>query len=152
MRTLLVCMLAGCGFSPHEATSDAPRADTNPGDGSGSNNEFAPEHLTSADGKPGTQSLVLSGNTVLIDTTTLTIQGVALEAGTFDARPQVAPGGPQVAVLHVQQLRVAAGSRVLISGTRPFIVVASDRIEIDGVLDVGAHGITPGAGGYAPGM
>jgi hypothetical protein len=152
MRAVLVCVaLTGCGFSPHEVAGDGPPRDTTAdGDGSGSNG-FAPAHLTSADGQPGSQVVILDGNTITIDTTTLTISGTTLQAGEFDARAQLVAGAPQVAVLHVQSLKVTAGTHVSISGTRPLIVVASGKIEIFGVLDAGAHGITPGAGGNAPG-
>jgi len=151
MRAVLVCVaLTGCGFSPHDAVPDGPPRDTTPGDGSGSNIGFAPVHLTLADGQPGSTDLVLDG-VGEIDTTNLLVSGHALVAGELDLKMQVAPGGSQVAVLHVRSLKVSAGANITVSGMFPLIVVASESIDIAGTLDASAHGTLAGPGGRGPG-
>jgi hypothetical protein len=111
---------------------------------------FAPLHLANGDGMVGSATLTLSG-AVTIDTSAPSIS-VALPSGdTFDVRPQLA-GGTDLAVLHVDGLVVTTGAIVTITGSRPLVIVAGGDVTIAGTLDAGAHGVTPGPGGAAPGL
>ncbi len=88
----------------------------------------------------------LSLGTVVVDTTVPEVRGMALPSGvTFDVRPHE-PFGPELAVLHVRGLTVAAGSAVRVIGTRPLVVVAATDIELGGVLDASGKRDVPGAG------
>jgi hypothetical protein len=125
MRSLwLALVLAGCGRLGFEETVGMP------------------SHV--ADGASA-GTAVLSLGDALIDTTVLTIDGVARD--DFTAHPQL--GGPEVAVLSVAALEVTGTVRVI--GTRPLVVFATGAVAIDGVLDAGARGGEPGAGGYVDG-
>jgi hypothetical protein len=98
----------------------------------------------------GTADLALSGS-LRIDTTALTIDDAAPPAGiVFDVWPQDG-GGPELAVLHVRRLDVAAAARVRITGRRPLVVIAGTEIVVAGILDAGARRSEPGAGGAGPG-
>jgi hypothetical protein len=90
-------------------------------------------------------SVMLSLVDATIDTTSLTIDGVTRD--DFVVRAQ--PNGPEVAVLSVASLDVSGMVRVV--GTRPFIVYATGVVAIGGLLDAGARGAEPGAGGYVDG-
>jgi hypothetical protein len=109
---------------------------------------FAPTHLL-APVDPGGEVLSLGDAT--IDTTALTIDGAPPPASAaFVVAPQA--DGTEVAVLVVGGLEVEAGATVRAIGARPLVVVSRGEIVLDGVLDVGAHGVTPGPGGAPPGM
>jgi hypothetical protein len=161
MRYLVVlASCAGCGFNPSMLSDVDASAG---GDGlpvivDSTQNEMpggdamqpAPLHLAPSDGQPGASPFTLSG-TVTIDTGALTITGGTLPEGdTFDMRPQLG-GGPGLAVLHVGALAVAPGAQVSIVGAQPLVIVAGGDVDVHGVLDAGAHGATPGAGGALPG-
>lgn len=147
-----------CGFSiaPGGAAGDAP--DTSDGgvdasatdaplDGQGP--MFVPVHVPIGGQAPGSGDLVLAGD---VDTTSLTIGGSAtLPAGVvFDAWAQPG-GGAALAVLHVRGLMVPAGT-IRVSGTRALVVVASQDIVVEGVLDGRARRDAPGPGGAPPDM
>jgi hypothetical protein len=153
MRMALACTcMLGCGFTP-SATGDGGGSSIDAPPGSGSDSSVlspAPEHLTNDDGQPGAMPLVLAGS-VTIDTTNLTITGIATVMGEFDVRHQI-NGNSEVAVLHVSALTVMPNAQVRVIGSRPLIVVASGAIEAAGTLDASARGSTPGAGGSASGM
>lgn len=107
-------------------------------------------HLDPADGMPGGAPLTLTGD-VTIDTTTLEITGASLPAGdAFDLRSQLG-GGLDLAVLHVGALAVESGANVRVVGDHPLVIVAGGDVDIAGLLDAGARGPTPGAGGAAMG-
>jgi len=80
-----------------------------------------------------------------IDTTRMAF-GIALPAGvTFGIAPQDG-GGPELAILHVRALTVAAPVRAL--GSRPLVVIA-DSIDVTQTIDVTGHHGEPGAGAQA---
>ena len=125
MRLLwLALVLAGCGRLGFEDAAGVP------------------SHVA-GEVAPGTWALSLVDAT--IDTTAMTIDGLTRD--DFVAREQ--PDGPGVAVLSVGSLDVSGLVRVV--GTRPFIVYATGVVAIGGMLDAGAHGGEPGAGGYVDG-
>ena len=143
----VLALVAGCSFrSPSGAAGD-DATDARPGDAS-PGVSFVPLHVPAGGRAAGTGDLDLQA---LVDTGALTIDGAsALPAGVvFDAWPQ--PGGVDLAVLHVRRLRVPPGATVRVRGSRALVVVASDAIEIDGVLDGSAQHDQPGPGGAAPG-
>jgi hypothetical protein len=98
----------------------------------------------------GTADLALA-TALRIDTTALTIDDAAPPAGVvFDVWPQDG-GGPELAVLHVRRLDVAATGRVRVTGRRPLVVIAGADIVVAGIIDAGARRSEPGAGGAAAG-
>lgn len=122
------------------------------GAGSGSGNAFQPLHLVPSDGVPGSAELDLSGAVTIDTSTTPPTISVPLPSGDlFDRRPQDG-GGPDLAVLHVGALHVTSTATVVVTGTQPLVIVAGGDVDIDGVIDAGAHGATPGPGGAGPGM
>ncbi len=56
------------------------------------------------------------------------------------------------AVVAVHNLTVAANVALRATGSRPLIIVAGGTIVVNGVIDGGARGVTPGPGGGAPGV
>jgi hypothetical protein len=108
-----------------------------------------PLHLATGDGTPGGAPLMLTG-TVTIDTSAPSISVVLPAGDSLDVRPQLG-GGPDLAVLHVDALTVASGANVIITGSRPFVIVAGGDVVVDGTLDAGSHGATPGPGGAGTG-
>jgi hypothetical protein len=128
VRALLLLLFTACGRLSFDAERDPPA------------------HLSEAPA-PATARLEVGAGT--LDTTGLTLDGLPVPEGTtFLAAAQ--PGGPEVAVLAVQKLRVEVGGTLLVIGSRPLVVVA-EVILIEGVLDAGAHGSVPGPGGALPG-
>ena len=103
MHSALLCLcVVGCGFSPGLASTDGGEGDDDGPRGP------APQHLTDANGQPGSLALTLSGSvTVTTSSATPSISGMTLEDGTFDIRPQLQGG--EVAVLHVASLTIAQG-------------------------------------------
>jgi hypothetical protein len=51
----------------------------------------------------------------------------------------------------VRDLTIRSSTRITFSGSRPVIFLVFGNATIDGVIDVGARGPTPGPGGYASG-
>lgn len=130
LAVLVALLVAACGRIGFESSDE----------------QFLPAHL---DERPphATASLVLRDT---IDTTALTIDGTAPAPGaSFSTRLQQA--GPEVALLVAGDVTVPAGSTVRVIGTRPLVIVAT-AIQIDGVIDAGARGATPGPGGGASGQ
>jgi len=151
MHSALLCLcVVGCGFSPGLASTDGGEGDDDGSRGDATPPGPAPQHLTAANGQPGSLALTLSGSvTVTTSSATPSISGMTLEDGTFDIRPQLQGG--EVAVLHVASLTIAQGAVVRVIGTRPLIVVASGAIEILGIVDASGKQSIPGAGGASPG-
>src|SRR6266545_122754 len=83
-------------------------------------------HLPPEAWTAGTASLSLTGG--VIDTDALALPA-PVKGVVFDAWPQ--PSGPELAVLHVERLEVAAGAAVRVVGARALIVIASSDIVID---------------------
>ena len=91
----------------------------------------------------------------MIDTSSLTIDGVSYPAGpeatiVFDAWAQE-PSGPELAVLHVDEFGIQNGT-VILRGTRPLVIIARDEIRLAGMLEASARGVEAGPGGSGPGM
>jgi hypothetical protein len=107
------------------------------------------------DGWFGGDTAVVWNADVTIDTTALTLTGPGVAGGidgiVFDTRPQE-PGGPELAVMHLGDWTVSSGVTVRVVGNRPFVVVSSGDIVLEGVIDAGARGQAPGAGGAGPGQ
>lgn len=144
-------LCAACSFSAHtNAAHDGPLGDDDAPIDMPADTGPPPLHLGPGDGSPGTGGLVLTG-TVMIDTSAPSISVMLPGGDSLDVRPQ-AGGGPDLAVLHVGSLRVDGTANVQVTGSRPLVIVAGDMVEIDGAIDAGGHGITPGPGGAASGM
>ena len=130
-RAVAICLLGGCRIGFDSAEPVDP---------------FAPSHVGATVG--GGRGVLVLGDAV-IDTTTLLINGAPPAAGgTLSTAPQ--PGGPELAILHVDALTIEAGATVRVIGGRPLVIVADHDIEIVGVLDAGARADVPGAGGSSP--
>ena len=103
---------------------------------------FVPSHVSPSDfAKGGGAQLTV---TSAIDTSALTVDSEPVLRGSFFVEDGLA-------VLAVQDLAIPVGATVRVIGSRPLVIVTSNAITIDGVLDGSAHGIAPGAGGSAPG-
>jgi hypothetical protein len=68
--------------------------------------------------------------------------------GQNQPTPVVSPqtGGPDLIVVPVRNLTLAAGSTIKLSGTRPVVFAVFGNATIAGIIDAGASGSTPGAG------
>jgi hypothetical protein len=86
---------------------------------------------------------------VTIDTTAGTLAGPGTEGLTLDVREH-APPGSEIAILHLGDLTVGSAATVRVVGNLPFVVISSGDIRLEGRIDAGARGRTPGAGGAAP--
>jgi hypothetical protein len=156
MRFAVACFaLAGCGFKPGHASAigDGPSSIDDANDsGVGSDGPmgaFLALHVPPASSTTGTAGITITTN-LTIDSDALTIGGAAPPSGvTFDHVSQV-PSGPELAVLHVSTFTIATAVTARVIGTRPLVVIASDTIAIDGVLDAGALLHQSGAGGGLP--
>jgi hypothetical protein len=60
---------------------------------------------------------------------------------------QTQSGGPDLVVVPMTALTVAAGSTLRVIGNKPVVFAVAGDATIDGTLDAGATGTTPGAGG-----
>lgn len=89
--------------------------------------------------------------------TTLTTSGATPDFTTWCAastKPEVAIvaqtlGGPEVVVVATENLTLAAGAMLTITGDRPAVFVVFGEAIIAGTIDAGAKGATPGPGGNA---
>lgn len=92
--------------------------------------------------------------TVALNTEINTTTGSILPLGPVDVTFKMAmqrDGNSSAMILRVKRLSVATGVTLTATGTRPLFILADD-VTIDGTLDVGAHGATPGPGGATGGM
>jgi hypothetical protein len=121
------------------AAVDAPAVDAPPTTGD-------VVHL--ADDSIGTGDLTVTTPITVITSTTGFTFGTPLPAGVTYTTAAQDPGGPELAVLRVRTLTIAANVRVV--GSRPLVIVAG-TIALNGVIDAGARRGTPGAGGSAAG-
>jgi len=150
VRWVLVLALTGCSFNPGQLAGDGDGGVDPTGDGGSAGDDASPtplvvSHVDPADADPGTDALALTANAT-IDTNARTISGVTLPAGvTFEHVAQ--PGGPEVAVLRVGSLDIAAAAQIRVTGSRPLVVIAATAINVKGTLDAGARRAVPGAGG-----
>ncbi|WP_152629963.1 hypothetical protein [Haliangium ochraceum] len=113
---------------------------------------FPPAAHVPGDLVGGEALLTLAADAVL-DTTALTLDGAVAPADagwSLTAAPH-APEGPELAVLRVGSLDLAAGAYLRVVGERPLVVLASEDITIAGILDAAAHAAEPGPGGFASG-
>jgi hypothetical protein len=172
LGTLLAGLaLSACTFSP-------PSLDPGPGPGPGPDASEAvdsampPVDAADADGAPppvdaarprprdvvhvpeegwfGGDAVVWNED-VTIDTTAGTLTGPGTEGLTLDVREHD-PAGSQIAILHVGDLTVGSAATVRVVGNLPFVVISSGDIQLDGRIDAGGRGQTPGAGGAGPGQ
>jgi hypothetical protein len=103
------------------------------------------------DGWFGGDTAVVWNENVTLDTTALTLTGPGTEGLTLDVRDHD-PAGSQIAILHVGDLTVGSAATVRVVGNLPFVVISSGDIQLDGRIDAGGRGQTPGAGGAGPGQ
>src|SRR5262245_18762767 len=82
-------------------------------------------------GAPVVDQLRFSANTT-IDTTTCS--GVIID------------GAPPMCLLRARRIIVDSGVTVRIIGSRAAVLLATERIQLDGAIDVGARGVVAGAG------
>jgi hypothetical protein len=59
--------------------------------------------------------------------------------------------GREAAVLFVSELVLPVGTKLVFSGDRPLIIVATGRVEIDGTISAAADSVSGWVGGGAPG-
>jgi hypothetical protein len=89
----------------------------------------------------------------LLDCGVSTFDSGTLAFGNWCGQNQPSPlvrtqtGGPDVVVVPVRNLTLAAGSTIKLTGTRPVIFAVFGNATIAGIIDAGASGTTPGAGG-----
>jgi hypothetical protein len=103
------------------------------------------------DGWFGGPTAVVWNEDVIIDTSARTLTGPGTEGLEIDVLEHDPPGS-EIAILHVGDLTVGSGATVRVVGSRPFVVISSGDIRIEGDIDAGARGETPGAGGAEPGQ
>ncbi|MBL8620126.1 MAG: hypothetical protein JNK64_02455 [Myxococcales bacterium] len=144
--------LAGCTFVP---SGDATRSDDAPGGDGGAPIDAAPgvdgphediHHVALAQEYLGDADVEITA-AVTLDTTALAVTAGSAPGFTLMQAPAEG-GGPELAIAHVRDLRVTGTLRVV--GARPLVIIARS-ISIDGELDGGGHGGTPGPGGGGPG-
>lgn len=131
MRALLLCTLLSGGCFDWPSLSSGPVA-----------------HLATDDAFAG-QRDVLVDTDHAIDTTALTINPPVDGVQLTKSGPAGA-GGPELAVLRVAHITVAAGATMQVTGARPLVIIVGDSASIDGLIDAGAHGPVPGPGGGGP--
>jgi hypothetical protein len=90
------------------------------------------------------------GTATVLDTGAFSITptppaGVVLEPGLQD-------NGGQIAILRLYDFKVEANRVVWAIGDRPLAILVEHDVTIDGLLDVGGHAATRGAGGAPGGM
>jgi len=88
-----------------------------------------------------------------VDTTSLSVDigaglTTTLPAGVHFAVADAGASG--VAVLSVGAMIV--DHAVAVSGTRPLVILAAQKVSLSQVIDVSAKGLAPGPGGYGPGL
>jgi hypothetical protein len=107
-------------------------------------------HVFAADETLGTGDWVLSTDaTVRTSGATFGWSATLPPGVTFAAAPQD-PSGPGLAILHVRDLTITAGTDVRVLGGAPLVIIA-DRVTLAGAIDAGARFGTPGGGGNATG-
>ncbi|HUQ05985.1 MAG TPA: hypothetical protein VM261_25960 [Kofleriaceae bacterium] len=133
---------------PDAAQPDAAAIDATPIDAMETDASTTGDVVHVADDSIGTGDLaVVSPITVITSTTGFTF-GMPLPAGVTYTTVAQDPGGPELAVLRVRTLSVAANIRVV--GSRPLVILAG-TISLSAVIDAGARQRTPGAGGSTMG-
>jgi hypothetical protein len=56
-------------------------------------------------------------------------------------------GGPQLLVLALRGLTVAANTTLRVIGSRPLVIAVDGDVTVEGTIDASGSGVTPGAGG-----
>jgi hypothetical protein len=105
---------------------------------------FVPSNLSGSYWALGQTDLVLSGK-VVVDTTAgkLTSGSLPKGVGLYCTK--------EYCVITAKKLTLNKGSELRVVGKRPLIVVATDDISIDGIVNVAASGLSAGPGGYLGG-
>jgi len=70
--------------------------------------------------------------------------GMSQVPATIVARTQ--PGGPQLAVIYATNFVLKSGSTLRASGMRSLVILATEPLVVDGLLDVGSTGTESGPG------
>jgi hypothetical protein len=106
-------------------------------------------HVRAVDESLGTGDWILSTDAT-VRTSGMIGWSVSLPPGvTFAAAPQD-PSGPGLAILHVRDLTITAGTDVRVLGTAPLVIIA-ENVRLAGIIDAGARLGTPGGGGTTAG-
>ena len=162
MRSLraALLLLGACGFhtGASEGSDGRPVADAGVDADGGGGGPEAGETTRDLPHVPSTAETSGSGTWVLTGTVTISTSGATviasppLPTGVFASivAQQTAPG-TEIAVIRADVVNVTVGASVVITGTRPFVVVAN-TINVDGTLDASAVIGAAGAGGGAPGV
>jgi hypothetical protein len=107
-------------------------------------------HVLATDETLGTGDWTLSTDATVHTSGAMFGWSVTLPPGvSFAAAPQD-PSGPSLAILHVRDLTITAGTDVRVLGGAPLVIIA-DQVTLAGVIDAGARLGTPGGGGNATG-
>lgn len=61
-------------------------------------------------------------------------------------------GGPSVCVVSANSFRLRPGTRLLVTGPFPLVILAKEQVEIGGTIDVSASAGNPGPGGFPGGV
>ncbi|MFH1811267.1 MAG: hypothetical protein ABIJ09_21185 [Pseudomonadota bacterium] len=82
---------------------------------------------------------VLLDTDVVVDTTAITINGTPLDSSEYSIVSQGA-GAPQLLVFGARNMVVASGVRVRIVGSRAVALVATETVQLAGIIDISATG------------
>lgn len=109
---------------------------------------YAPSNVDIGALDPATApDVLLDCGTVTIDTTTLSASGWC--GGPAPALSvQAQPSGPELLVVSMKSLVVAAGTTLRATGARPLALAVFGDVDVAGSIDVGASGATGGAGNH----
>ncbi len=94
---------------------------------------LVPSNGISAPGRAQTADLVVKGSSIL-DACSGDLDGAPIPGVTFLTRDQ--SGGPKLGVVRVRSLSLAAGATLTVLGTCALALVADNRVELAGVLDL----------------
>jgi hypothetical protein len=92
-------------------------------------------------------------DSTLLDCGVSTFDSGTLAFGNWCGQNQPTPvvqtqsGGPDIVVVPVRNLTLAAGSTIKLTGTRPVVLAVFGNATIAGTIDASASGSTPGPGG-----
>jgi hypothetical protein len=151
---LAIGLLAGCGFYPHETSTDGPAG----ADDALATADVSPPLLDAMLGAcitvaelgvslcpmtPAGPALEISG-----DTSLKTDDGTTMPANPAIACAPMMPGStPAVCALFATSIKIDLDVTLSSFGGKPLVLLATDSIDIEGTLDVASHlGGSAGAG------
>lgn len=145
----MLAALAGCGFAPRAAASQADggtltATDAALGDAMLSTVAHVPGSVVT--GFAATAALTITG-VVAIDTDGPTAVPALPAGASLIVSPQDPSDGPELAILEVGGLNVASLSTLSITGSRPLVILSASDITIEGLIDASAHQAVPGPNG-----